>query len=123
METSDIIAILVQFVLPIVVTVGGFWFKHQLASRLEGEQRTAALAELDLLVESGVKWAQQEFVGDQKAGGTFDAKAKSDARQKVILEVLNTLSKQSYEALKRAYPDRVEDVVALHVEKHVVNMK
>lgn len=119
MDWHEILNVVAQTVVPIaIVAIWGLVRKH-LASNEKVNLKESSLKELDALVGAGVAWASQRLVDPKKKSGEWSEEEGDRIRKEVVLDVLNSISKESYVSLNENYRGNVEDLVALYVEKHV----
>lgn len=119
MDWHEILNAAAQAIVPIaIVAIWGLIRKH-LASNEKVNLKESSLKELDSIVGAGVAWASQRLVDPKKKAGEWSLEEGDKIRKEVVLEVLNSLSKESYVSLNENYKGKIEDLIALYVEKHV----
>lgn len=119
---SAIISLVVTVVGATVTTVLIPAVSSWLKSKTQSYDLQSVIDDITVTVQSSVDMIEQTIVTQLKADGEWNTTSQSQALESAVTEVINGLSKNTYDILKSEGAD-IEGLVKRHIEAYIQSKK
>lgn len=119
---SAVLSLAVTFVgatlTTIIIPAIANWLKY----KTQHQKLQSVIDDITVTVTSSVDMLEQTVVNQLKADGKWDSKSQSEVLQSAITEVLNGLSRTTYQILKSESTD-IEALIKRYIEAYIQSKK
>lgn len=119
---SAVLSLAVTFVgatiTTIIIPAIANWLKY----KTQHQKLQSVIDDITVTVTSSVDMLEQTVVNQLKADGRWDSKSQSEVLQSAITEVLNGLSRTTYQILKSESTD-IEALIKRYIEAYIQSKK
>lgn len=119
---SAVLSLAVTFVgatlTTIIIPAVANWLKY----KTQHQKLQSVIDDITVTVTSSVDMLEQTVVNQLKADGKWDSKSQAEVLQSAITEVVNGLSRTTYQILK-SESTNIEDLVKRYIEAYIQSKK
>lgn len=119
---SAVLSLAVTFVgatlTTIIIPAVANWLKY----KTQHQKLQSVIDDITVTVTSSVDMLEQTVVNQLKADGKWDSKSQAEVLQSAITEVVNGLSRTTYQILKSESAN-IEDLVKRYIEAYIQSKK
>lgn len=119
---SAVLSLAVTFVgatlTTIIIPAIANWLKY----KTQHQKLQSVIDDITVTVTSSVDMLEQTVVNQLKADGRWDSKSQAEVLQSAITEVVNGLSRTTYQILK-SESTNIEDLVKRYIEAYIQSKK
>ena len=119
---SAVLSLAVPFVgatlTTIIIPAVANWLKY----KTQHQKLQSVIDDITVTVTSSVDMLEQTVVNQLKADGKWDSKSQAEVLQSAITEVVNGLSRTTYQILK-SESTNIEDLVKRYIEAYIQSKK
>ena len=102
----------------IIIPAVANWLKY----KTQHQKLQSVIDDITITVTSSVDMLEQTVVNQLKADGKWDSKSQAEVLQSAITEVVNGLSRTTYQILK-SESTNIEDLVKRYIEAYIQSKK
>lgn len=111
---SLVVTVIGAAITTILIPAAASWLK----SKTQNQQFQSVIDDITVTVQSSVDMIEQTVVNQLKEDGNWNSTSQSQVLESAVTEVINGLSKSTYELLKSENAD-IEGLVTRHIEAYI----